>query len=757
MLERKKIHQPDDYFLEIGQRPECGVYFCRICGYSSMIDNFILKYYEAAKKSGVIIEGRIPNPDEKNLSYYSEIIGTAFQMSVGFIGETLKKWLPRLNASQRQSVAVAIYDSLDFMRKNGKNENMLKNAYIKFMCWLYYKFERVVNRLGESDVPKILYEGEPTHYELMLLSILSTSGCDILMLQYKGDSEYLKNDPGSQLSDRLETEGMTDFPVNYSVRTIRDNLQKRIENERLYGEAPALVNCTNAWISGNIFEDILTPPASRGNDPNLFYNCFCRINGAEDKLIYQNILIKFYSDMKKTGRGLVIAENGIEAPSAEEISAVKRGNYQSNGQMLMDLAAKIGFNGDTVLRPVIRKAFIDVLLEESGKEGMNPARLANRAIYLICWLRRYQKDLFINRKLPDTACFIMFGGCKNDKEALFLKLLARIPTDVLILCPDHNRRCVLNDSLLFEKNYQTSMTINEFPKENSEVRIGTAAYHAERELDNIMYQDSGMYRNMQHGKASTVVLNTMYEEIAILWDQELKYRPSFSTDGDSVMMPVIFAKVSGVKDGLVPQYWSSIKTLITPETFVVKYPPLINTEVQNPVMQYAGSFLKNGKLQRDKIRSHSCYRYGFLREDIQNHILDKLQLLIDRKTIKGTFENGTEYKIIAVALTMSTDIVRMIQKFDFTKKNPKIIYINTSERIITPEDSILMAFLSLLGFDVVFFVPTGYQSVENHYNRDILNEHQAGNYIYDLRVPDFRSVSSNTRPTWREKIFKRGT
>lgn len=45
----------------------------------------------------------------------------------------------------------------------------------------------------------------------------------------------------------------------------------------------------------------------------------------------------------------------------------------------------------------------------------------------------------------------------------------------------------------------------------------------------------------------------------------------------------------------------------------------------------------------------------------------------------------------------------MIQKFDFTKKNPKLIYINTTETVISLEDSILTAFLSLLGFDVVFF------------------------------------------------------
>jgi len=137
-------------------------------------------------------------------------------------------------------------------------------------------------------------------------------------------------------------------------------------------------------------------------------------------------------------------------------------------------------------------------------------------------------------------------------------------------------------------------------------------------------------------------------------------------------------------------------------------------------------------------------------------MLDKLQLLIDRREIKGTFENGTEYTIVSVALNLGKEVVRLIQKFDFTKKNPKIVYINTGERPISLEDSIVTAYLSMLGFDVVFFVPTGYQSVEQYFVGKFLEEHQIGDYLYDLQVPDFRMISLNTRPTWRDKFFKRG-
>ncbi len=114
-----------------------------------------------------------------------------------------------------------------------------------------------------------------------------------------------------------------------------------------------------------------------------------------------------------------------------------------------------------------------------------------------------------------------------------------------------------------------------------------------------------------------------------------------------------------------------------------------------------------------------------------------------------------EYTIIATILNLKVEVVRKIQGFDFTKKNPKLIYINTTEHMISLEDSILAAFLNLAGFDVLFFVPTGYQNIEKYFNQRVMEEHQVGDYLYDLRVPDFGRISSNIRQSWRERIFKR--
>ena len=539
MLEHGKILELNDFFVGLNNRKCREVYFYRINGYTEEIGKFIKKYYELAQREGIVIEGKIPNPNEKNLAFYQEMLGFDFQMNEIFILKQLEQWLPRVNKDKRAELARCMYGSLEELQRAGKNNSIIKNVYIKFMCWLYYKFERIINCLGEVHVPKILYEGNISHYELILLSILSNIGCDVVLLQYEGDLNYLKIDANSMYSNNLELVGMEQFPNDFCLRFLRWN------TKRLYGEKTNLLNCTDVCIDGEGVDDI----------------------------------------------------------------------------------------------------------------------------------------------------------------------------------------------------------------KHTNVHMGTVAYQAERELDSLLYDNSGIYRNYQYKKANTIVLQTTYEEIKLLWNEEVKYRPHFSTIDNVVNIPVIFAKVSGITEGKIVEYWSSIKELITEDTIVIKNGSLAHTTTFQPVKTYVTKFYKNGKIQKTKIKAHESYPYGFLREEIQEHMLDKLQVLIEQAIIKGTFENGMEYRIIATVLNLRKDILRLLQNFDFTKQNPKLLYIHTKETIVSVDEAILVAYLSLVGFDVAFFVPTGYQIVEKYFNRKVMEEHLIGNFVYDLEMPNFENFFVPIGKKWFDKVL----
>lgn len=754
MFQLGRIEKLHDYFSACSRRREQAVFFYRVAGYSGEVAAFLTQYDQAARTNGVVIEGRIPNPDPKQLDYLAEMMGSDFQLDAGFLTQKLTRWLPRLTGTQREAVVTAMTATLQDLQAHGKNENMLRNAYIKYMCWLYYKFERILGRLGGDELPKILYDGTVSSYELQLLVILARAGADIVLLERAGDAGYLRCDPTSQYAQLYQAPGLTSFPADFSLRQLREQGRQQAERQKLYGAPAGIAPCTNAWMKAPDVKEILTAVRARGDDPKLFYNAFVVQYGVEDKLLFPSDMVAFYQQLKREGRKVCLENGRLPPPTPEEIAAVRRRNHQTAEQLAADLAANLQYPNNQQLQTLMRQAFLDVVLEEDKAVGGNLNRLLNKAVYLVAWMKRYQKDLFQNWQAPEVGVFLLFGACSGDNEALFLRLLAKLPVDVLVLLPDLNAPCVLKDPALLDLHKEQSLPMTDFPVEPSQMRVRTAAYQAEREMDSILYQNTGLYRAKQHQKAEAVTLQTMYEEIGLLWDQELKYRPGFAAEGDTVTVPVLLEKICGIKDGPILPYWLEIKKLVTPETTLVTKLPWQTGLEANPMKPYATQFLRQGRLQREKIKQHKDYPYGILRPEIQDYLLDKLQVLLDEKLIAGTYQNGTEYTIVSTILGLPKDLLRRIQNFDFTKKNPKLIIISTTEETLSLEDSILVAFLNLVGFDILFFVPTGYQSIEKYFQKPFANEHQLGPYRYDLQVPDFRTLHEGGKSSIR-KLFGR--
>lgn len=725
----------NDFFLSLNNRKGNFVFFYRFNGISNDIMGFIKQYYMSARQNGVIIDGRIPNPTPENLNYLSEMLGSDFMLDKAFLDNKLKKWLPRMSDAQRNNICSAIFSTFEDMLKSGKNQNIIKNAYIKYMCWLYYKFERIVGQLGADNIPKILYFGDISQYELQLLTALSRAGADIVLLNSSGEQNYLKLDPQSAFSTLYNIN--SGFPQDFSLKQIQKSISDDQNRQRIFGENPNLKPCTNAWLEKPELNEILK--TNRGDNKEFFYNAFIVQYGVEDTLLFSSDMCAFYQNLKN--RNLLVINNQLTPPSTDEINTVKRTNYQNIEQLASHLSQNISYPNNKELEKIMKKAFIDILLNSQKENTIQ--KLTSKAVYLLCWLKRYQKDLFTNWNVNSpSAVFILFHPSPSANEELFLNFLSHLPVDVLVIMPDLSQSFTFSGENLLEIRYTNSVSVTAFPSAPAKMKVSTAAYQAEREMDTLLYSDSGMYRDKQHTKADIVTLQTMYEEIFILWEQELKYRTGFSANGESVSMPVLFSKVSGVKNGSVSDYWLNIKKLITPNTIVINSLPWVSSF--SPMKQFATQFLQNGKLQKNKIKSHKNYPYTILRNEMQEHLLDKIQIMLDEKLIRGTYQNGTEYTIIATALNLDKHLLRIIQQFDFTKKNPKLLFILTGEKTFSLEESIMVYFLHLIGFDILFFVPTGYQCIEQHFNQQIINEYQIGDYIYDLPVPNFNDVNEGT-------------
>lgn len=736
MLLHQKIKGLEDFFKRQNERKPKGVYFYRINSYDETILEFIRKYYDLAKREGAIIDKNIENPTADNIAYFNEIIGEKYVHGPGFMAEALKKWLPRIKDYQRASIADGIYDTLEVLRRQGKNIDILKNNFIRIMCWLYYNFYNIMERLGNDDVPKIIFWGNVNFSELSTLKILSNAGADIILVQPGGDSKYMTIDPKSEYSIDLGM-GSESFPAGFDLQWLLKQHEEDKSKRLLYSNKANAKANTNTWLSGDLFEDLKN--TRRGENTSFFYNMFARINGCDNRNTYVNNLYLLYQDLKKANRSIKVINNKITNPSVDEISKIKRGNYANENQLIMDLKKNINLKSNTFI-DVARDAFVDTMIETGKLMNMDLNKMMNKGIYILCWFQRYIPDLLGNTDIHSPApILIYFGNVETDTESLFLNMVAKLPIDVIIFNPE-KKGDKLTGERLYEVHFEETLKVNEFPTDGNNLSMGTMAYNAERDLDTMMYSDTGMYRDMQFSKANIIKLSTTYEEINIYWKQEARFRPNFSTVDDIVNIPVMFAKISGVANSDTDTYFKNIKDLLTDTTLIYKNENIYDRNCT--VAAGVPSFFKNGRLDREGIKHSQIYKYDYLRAETQDYILDKLSELLRRKTIAGTGQNGTEYKIITIVLDLPKEILRFIQSFDFTKCPPKLIIVNTTETVISLEDSIIVAFLNLIGFDIVFFIPTGYDNVNKYFNNQIMEEHIIGNYLYDIAIPDFNRLRS---------------
>ncbi len=741
MLNIAELKDNRDYFLPLSKRPSKGVYFYRFIGYDDNILKFLKEYENATISNGIYIKKPIQNPKENTVRDFFSRTNENFILTLSFIQSNLRLWIRNLTSSQVSLLSEAIFESLDELRRKGANSNILKNAYVKFMCWSL-SFERVLKNIGNDNIPKVLYEGEISKYEVYMLRVLLKAGCDILYVNFSSEESILKFD--GNLSKAIYGKFKGTPKIHFSAINLEEFKKAEAIKEDVSKSSNKVV--TNSWIKEdeNFFELLEKKNTLRGIllSSSKIYNMFISYIGVDEPGHYNNRLFKLKNDLDKSDKPFVLIDSKIMNPTLEEVSAIKRVNI-SNRKQLIDfiaLAVSNKFNKNSM--PFIVNGFLKLFEEEKDLEL---SKLYNLCIKLLCWMIRYNTLFEFD---GDNLPILIYFGELSPSEGSFLNLLSYMPIDVLYISPTKNKKGVFSKSLEFE--LQNSMEINEFPKSEMKVKVSTVAYNAEKEIENEIYNDTGLYKNQQFANSTPITLRTTYEEIFILWDQEAKFRPSFRTDGLKVYTPNIFAKVCGVKDEDDSKYFKSIKSLINDDTIYYRNIPFLK-EKHTLSSSSLNQCMVNNKIDIDKIKQIKEYEYEYLDLNTQHYIISKIEELINLNWIKYTGSDLNNI-ILGTLLNLDKPTLKLIQKFDFTKNIPKIVIVDTTEEMATIYDCIYLLFLNLIGFDIVIFTPTGYRNIEKFIMDSSFENHIIGEFMFNLKAPNFKT-STAEKKSFFERFF----
>ena len=750
MYELLTTNNMENYFEPKSHRAKEGVYFYRIIGYDEELLKFLRKYQTFAQRKGTYINSTIKNPDSSDVQYLCTIINNNFSIDFRNIKLECTNWLKFLNDIQIDLISKALYTFLSEMAKEGININIIKNSYIKFLYWAKYKFENSLKYIGQDEIPKILYEGDIGKYELYMLRILSLAGCDIIYINFLNEESYMNIDIQGKYSNRIVKPIRQNPPIHFSKIDLRQIEEKNRLIENIKKEQYILN--TNNWMKKDFWEEFFTLGKNRNNNVNEISNIFVKYIGIDNRDEYNNRLYEFKENLIKNGKNYVIIENEILMPTLDEIYKL-RFEYKNKDDISLGIIEKIGINIEEKINQTLKKEMFNLV---QASEEDNPAKIYNMTLKLLCWINKYCKRLFNKFDWNNLPTLIYLGDCTT-LEATFLNIMSKLPLDILYINPNKENVNIFNETLIKSESkiVELENSINEkikYPRAKVKISTSTVAYNAERELDTILYNNTGMYRDKQFKTCQTITLKTTYEEIAILWKEEAKYRTGFEVEENKVTVPNIFAKVSGVKDSDTNAYLRNIQDLVTEQTIVIQGFPYIKKEEYNEFYSNSNKFMTRDKINIEKIKELKEYKYAFLNRNTQNLILSKIQELIDLKLLEQN-DLSISSKIAATLLNINKEILKLIQQFDFTKQIPKIIIMDTDENIASLQDCILLLFLNLIGFDIVIFTPTGYQNIEKYIDSNLFEEYQIGDYIYNLQKPKFNMVNQKKGKSFR-KFFR---
>ncbi len=718
--------------------------FTRYVGYDNAdgFRGFLIEQFVAAQQGGLFFKEKLPLATTDEISKAAEYTASSFENAED-IKRGLDMFLHKANipcdsAKLAEIMARAVSEC-------GANK---KNTYFVVLCWL-------IKYLGARP-NTVLYIGSATLRELYFLYMLNSAGVKVTVVSYGLDADFNKFPYKNEITVKG---GRNTAPIQIDFGKIDLSKEAKLAEMRVEGErVSGLVKRLDTTAAG-IFEDVLKDRRSRviGNggvfteDGEIPVYSTALI-GFDEETVYTNMLVKFKESFAGMKKQLIFIEKPLENPNADEVKALGSVPRTSTSEMIDALAMQITLSGDASRTALARKNLVELLNElNTGNQTV----VLNYGNKLITWLYRCTQARKYAVRYEDIPVILYYGDI-SQSEMYFLNFMSRCGFDTVYISPNKK-----NSALVIDKNIGGRMQIFELPQSKEsgaypnkaiKMKVATVAYSAERDLDTMLYGgDTGIYRNFQFPNSQSVTLKTTFEEISILWKQEARFRTGFTTAGNLVSVPNIFAKISGVEDGNLGNYWEDVRQKLTPDTFLIvkeKNPAEVSVEDLSVYRQ----FYRNGQYDFEKFKASTLNKFSYLPDRTQDLLLYKLQEVVSSGFLKLEGDD-LMCSVLNHGMSLTKRFTQTIQRFDFTRTIPKLIYIDAVEDTFLLWECIHLVLCNLIGFDILIYTPTGYKNLETYVSSDAFEEHIMNQFLYDVEVPKFKIPSEEKSGGFFGKLF----
>ncbi len=729
--------------------------FNRYIGYDNEKDftDFLTELYVNTRTNGLFFDKPIANPAGPEVNKINSIITIPEEPDK----ETVKSFLDTLRSSgtlditnfgtvsSTDEAAEKMMEVLEEVKNDSPSPSAQKNAIVKLLCWLVRY---------NSNINNVLYIGNITRHEVYWLWFMSKLGCKVTYVNYSDEKTYRDCDTDNEYS--VLHEGSVKAPLNISLGRInieqytrKQNANKKI-NEIVNASNPLMIKyLTTEWEF--IFKEMLTTLELRQAKllctdttiPVYFTACI----GLDDEISYNNSLFSLKEEFASSGRQFTLLTE-LRKPGygeAEKYYSIQKTNDQT---MIAKFAERFSINDNLGRTVLARKAFIEAV------NSIHSNNLFNTCVTLSCWFDQTTSGFdFYRNDIPA----IVYYGKITPLELQFLGMMSKTGLDVFYFNPDKSILQTItsagfeNLTILEGKDSRSGMP---FPERIIKTKLATMAYDAEKSLDSILYNDNTMFRTHQFSASRNQTLKTTYEELNLMWHQQAMYRTGFDSRSDYVIVPNLFAKISGIPNGDLQAYYKNIGFKLSPTAaYFYKVPFFRPVSMIN--RNQALSVSHGKKLDIEALKNSSLNKYNYMTDNIQYLIFNKMQEVIDSGFIMIP-DSDIVPLVLTVGLNIPNRLLQIIQKFDFTKDIPKIVIVSAGQKTFEAPECILLTLFNLIGFDIIVFTPTGYKNLEAFIRPEAFQEFIHGEFKYDFRPQNLSLPKEipQEKTSLFERIFK---
>lgn len=457
------------------------------------------------------------------------------------------------------------------------------------------------------------------------------------------------------------------------------------------------------------------------SDSNYYFEpCFYRVIGVEDSHNYNNILKTLNDRIEEYKDITLLFENSI--PMLGEMELIQYIYNELNTMDITNMQAQdiVLFDDENINRIFLESLDYIIPLSIKNENFFNENIRNNFITKLIVWTYSFVKNINFNSDF-NPKC--IYYGQISRHEIYFLIMLHLMDFDVVYINPLKEE---FFEEIDTDKLSELKMSMNIEPLETFKDRaakgntidnVETITKQIERDINETLFADTGIYKPWQHrsGYTKRILLDTILEDIYIYWNEPAKLRTGFRVENNVVSVPCFFYKIDGqfINDF---EFQRLVKFCTESKNTLFFNDGRISSMNEESDDMYSLMFcqLSDGTFDIEEVKKTSIYRFGKYSNEVQNLILNKFNEIIVKKDIFNiNLDKEKILRFFALVLSMDEQIIRIIDNFDFTGNVPKLVVYLNNEDEICELMTMLLGYLNNIGIDIVIFNPSGLFNINN--------------------------------------------